>query len=75
MIRTVSAIGRGTPKQLLEHIFFFNSWKHSSSLVVHLQGVFFFCKVGYRRYGMRIEGTGVLELCEAENGVSEKSKV
>ena len=30
-----------TPRQLQEAIFFFNSWKHSSSLAVHLQGVVF----------------------------------
>ena len=36
VIRTISQIGRGAPKQLVEGIFFLNSWKHSSSLVVHL---------------------------------------
>ena len=40
VFRTISPLGRGRPKQLVEDIFFFNSWKHSSSLVVHLQGVF-----------------------------------
>ena len=39
--RIISPLGRGTPRQLEEAIFFFNSWKHSSSLVVHLQGVVF----------------------------------
>ena len=28
----------------MEDIFLFNSWKHSSSLVVHLHGVFFFIR-------------------------------
>ena len=35
------ALGPGTPRQLEEAIFFFNSWKHSSSLAVHLQEVVF----------------------------------
>ena len=41
MIKTILPLGRGTPRQLEEAIFFFNSWKHSSSLAVHLQGVGF----------------------------------
>ena len=40
VMRAISLLGRGTPKHLVEDIFFFNSWKHSSSssLVVHLPG-------------------------------------
>ena len=34
VIRTISPLGRGTPRQFEEAIFFFNS----SSLAVHLQG-------------------------------------
>ena len=41
VIRTISPLGRGTPRQLEEALFFFNSWKHSCSLAVHLQGVGF----------------------------------
>ena len=41
VIRTISPLGRGIPRQLEEAIFFFNSWNHSSPLAVHLQGVGF----------------------------------
>ena len=41
VIRTISPLGRGTPTQLEEAIFFFNYWNHSSSLAVHLQAVVF----------------------------------
>ena len=41
MIRTISLLGRGTARQLEEAPFFFNAWKHSPSLAVHLQRVVF----------------------------------
>ena len=44
VIRTISPLGRGTPKQLVGDRFLFNSWKHSTSLVVHLHAVFFFMR-------------------------------
>ena len=41
VISMISPLGRGTPRELEEAIFFFNSWKHSFSLADHLQGVGF----------------------------------
>ena len=31
-------LGRGTPRQLVEEIFFFNSWKQASSLSAPAKG-------------------------------------
>ena len=44
-MRMIPPLGRGTPRQLVDEIFFFNSWKHASSLSVHLQGLVFFIRL------------------------------
>ena len=41
MTSIISALGRGTPRQLVEETFFFNSWKQPFSLSVHRQGLVF----------------------------------
>ena len=44
MTSIIPPLGRGTPRQLVEEIFFFNSWKQASSLSVHRQGLVFFIR-------------------------------
>ena len=44
MTTIIWPLGRSTPRQLVEEIFFFNSWKQVSSLLVHRQGLVFFIR-------------------------------
>ena len=44
MTSIISPLGRGTPRQFVEEIFFFNSRKLASYLLVHRQGLVFFIR-------------------------------
>ena len=45
MLSTISPLGRGTPKQLVDE-FFFYSGKQGSTLLVEQQGLVFFIRSG-----------------------------